>query len=210
MKRNRIIPLLSTAVMFSLVCPIPATAVAKGPSGDFTQGEYLQWLAKASAKTANLPANPTAADYVNWAVARGIIPAGGWQPAAPLTRAVYAQTLAQLYGVSAGMDPVRALQSEGVVVPTTNLISRTTVLAELADFGFHSGTADGSRHPATPIDPGHKVFICHNRQTIEVSQSAVAAHLAHGDRLGVCQGRQDDHRGDDRRNDDRSNGRRNG
>jgi len=189
MNWKNVVSLFGAAAVLSLACPIQASALPGGPSGDLTQREYLELLAKASARKASLPANPTATDYVRWAVARGIMPEGGWRPDAPLTRAVYAQTLAQLYGVPARMDPVRALVSEGVVVPSTNLISRTTVLAELADFGFRSGTADGSRHPATPIHPGHKVLICHNRHTIQVSQSAVPAHLAHGDRLGVCQGR---------------------
>ena len=180
--------------------------MAGGPPGDLTQREYLELLAKASAKRASLPANPTATDYVNWAVARGIMPEGGWRPDAPLTREVYARTLAQLYGVPARMDPVRALVSEGVVVPSTNLISRTTVLAELADFGFRSGTADGSRHPATPIDPGHKVLVCHNRRTIQVSQSAVAAHVAHGDYLGACNNRRDDERRDNERRDNERRG----
>ena len=199
------VSLVGAAAIFALACPVQATALAGGSPGDLTQRQYLELLARASARRASLPANPTATDYVNWAVARGVIPEGGWRPDAPLTRAVYAQTLAQLYGVPARTDPVRALMSEGVVVPSTNLISRTTVLAELSDPGFRSGTADGSRHPATPINPGHKVAICHNRQTIEVSQSALAAHLAHGDYLGACNNRRDDER---RENERRENERR--
>jgi Galactose binding lectin domain. len=34
---------------------------------------------------------------------------------------------------------------------------------------------------------GNKIKICHNGNTIQVSQSAVAAHLAHGDNLGECE-----------------------
>ena len=155
MNWKKIVPLFSTAAIFSLVCPIQTSASTGAPPGDLTQREYLELLAKASARTASLPANPTAADYVKWAVARGIMPEGGWQPDAPLTRKVYAQTLAQLYGVSAQADPVRALVSEGVVVPSTDLISRTTVLQELGDFGFRSVTALTSHHPGTPVEPEH-------------------------------------------------------
>ena len=69
MNWKRIIPLFGAAAIVSLLCPIEATA-----ADDLTQAEYLEWLAKANARTATLPANPTATDYVNWAVARGIMP----------------------------------------------------------------------------------------------------------------------------------------
>jgi cysteine-rich repeat protein len=43
------------------------------------------------------------------------------------------------------------------------------------------------------VHGGKKVTLCHvppgnpaNRHTISVSESAVSAHLAHGDRLGTC------------------------
>jgi hypothetical protein len=49
--------------------------------------------------------------------------------------------------------------------------------------------------PGKKPSQGHKVTICHcppgnpeNRHTITVSESAVAAHLAHGDTLGPCEG----------------------
>ena len=45
--------------------------------------------------------------------------------------------------------------------------------------------------PPSPELPGHKVMICHkpngkNPHVIVVSQSAVPAHLGHGDVLGPC------------------------
>lgn len=36
-------------------------------------------------------------------------------------------------------------------------------------------------------DPEEKVTICHEGSTIEVDESAVPAHLAHGDTLGACE-----------------------
>lgn len=36
-------------------------------------------------------------------------------------------------------------------------------------------------------EPEEKVTICHNGDTIEVDESAVPAHLAHGDTLGACE-----------------------
>ena len=92
---GRVASLLGVGVMLALVSPLQASAFAGAP-GDITQGEYLQWLAKAGAKKASLPANPSAADYVKWAATRGIMPEGGWQLEAQLTREVYARTLAQL------------------------------------------------------------------------------------------------------------------
>jgi hypothetical protein len=51
---------------------------------------------------------------------------------------------------------------------------------------------------------GHhdKVEICHNSKTIEVAQSAVASHLAHGDKMGECKKDKKDDKG--KGNDDRN------
>ena len=187
MSWNRTISLLGTAAILSLASPIVATAFAARGPGDLTQGEYLHWLAKASGKKTALPSNPTTTDYVNWAVARGIMPQGGWKPEAALTRDAYAQTLAQLYGVSAQKDAVRALRSEGVIVPATQLVARETVIQELSDVGFRSATAVNASNSVTPVDPKAKVFLCHfQKETISVAPSGVTNHLSHGDYLGVC------------------------
>jgi hypothetical protein len=53
-------------------------------------------------------------------------------------------------------------------------ISLTAAVVAGLVFGFSGSSA------AT------KVLICHKGETIEVSQSAVPAHLAHGDRIGSC------------------------
>jgi hypothetical protein len=66
--------------------------------------------------------------------------------------------------------------------------------------GNHEGRGNGSKGDAQGDDNGsdddqygHKVVICHhppgnpdNAHTITVDQSAVPAHLAHGDTLGPC------------------------
>ena len=79
-----------------------------------------------------------------------------------------------------------ALPLQRVVVPASNLMSRTTVLNELSDFGFRSVTALNASYPATPIKPPTKVLICNGKNTLEVAASAVAAQLAHGAYLGSC------------------------
>ena len=201
---------LAAAAVLSVAFPMQATARPSAAPGDLTQAEYLQWLAKASAKKATLPANATTADLVKWAVARGIMPEGGWQPEAPLTREAYARTLAQVYGVSATADPVRALRSEGVVVPTTKLISRETVLQELQDFGFRSSTAQESRHPATPVKPDPREVICHNRHELVIPHSAYGGHAGHGDYLGACRPEPRNDKDDKGRKDDRKDDRKGG
>ena len=55
-----------------------------------------------------------------------------------------------------------------------------------------SGKETADAEPGKPDDKeyGHKKKICHDKgprqQTIEVSDNAVPAHLAHGDTLGEC------------------------
>lgn len=41
--------------------------------------------------------------------------------------------------------------------------------------------------PPDPEPPEEKVTICHKGNTIEVAESAVQAHLDHGDTLGPCE-----------------------
>ena len=61
----------------------------------------------------------------------------------------------------------------------------TLVILVSGTLGFLVGAPD--------VFAGNKITICHvppgnsdNKQTIEVSEKAVDAHLAHGDRLGPC------------------------
>jgi hypothetical protein len=39
---------------------------------------------------------------------------------------------------------------------------------------------------ADPPDKAKKVTVCHKGQTLEVPESALQAHLGHGDTLGPC------------------------
>jgi len=73
---------------------------------------------------------------------------------------------------------------------TTRLLSLIFVIAAIV--GFSAGSAYASPH--------EKVTICHippgnpdNMHTIEVGESAVDAHLAHGDMLSRCAGEDDEH-----------------
>ena len=51
---------------------------------------------------------------------------------------------------------------------------------------FLSTTAQQARDSGTPVGPPGKTTLCHKGETITVSDSAVPAHLQHGDTLGPC------------------------
>ena len=108
------------------------TAAASSAKADtMTQLEYLQFLAALS--KADLGPNPTPQDYVNWALAQGLRPDGGWQPDAKLHKQVVAQTVAQLLNIAPrkkGGNYVQLLAQNGITVPNANQVSRT----DLADF----------------------------------------------------------------------------
>ena len=55
--------------------------------------------------------------------------------------------------------------------------------AAFAGVGFANGSISSAQYQY-----GKKVTICHKgKNTITISQSALKAHLAHGDKLGACQ-----------------------
>ncbi|NJN05192.1 MAG: hypothetical protein HC814_00585 [Rhodobacteraceae bacterium] len=58
-----------------------------------------------------------------------------------------------------------------------------TLIATLALVAATSAFAQ-KKDPVSPNEP--KVTICHNGHSITVAQSAVPAHLAHGDTIGPC------------------------
>ena len=86
----------------------------------------------------------------------------------------------------------------GIVVLTALAlsVSQPSVMAASSSSGssasdpydFFSETAILQRDPGTPIGPTKKIIICHNGNTIRVSERAVQKHLAHGDTLGPCLG----------------------
>lgn len=67
------------------------------------------------------------------------------------------------------------------------LLTQTTARAEAADAAFETESALEARSIGSPVGPPKRIIICHKgRHTIRVAQSAVPAHLAHGDTLGPC------------------------
>jgi hypothetical protein len=185
--------LLGMAGIIAFVFATRPVLAGDKPAASMSQAQYLELLAKATADTASLPENAATADYVKWAVQQGIQPDGGWKPNAPLTRDVFAQTLAQVYGVTGQKDPARELEKVGVVIPSSKALTAKQVGQVFYDFGFQSPTALASSNPGTPVGPRQRVAICHRppgnpgkRITIVVAETALPAHLAHGDTLGPC------------------------
>lgn len=58
--------------------------------------------------------------------------------------------------------------------------------ASVGMFAAFAGTGAGSISGEQEYQYGHKRTICHRSVTIEVDESSVDAHLAHGDTLGPC------------------------
>jgi hypothetical protein len=111
-------------------------------SSPVTQIELLQWLVHLRGADASLPAAASTSDYVQWARSQGIEPHGGWNAGAVLTRADFAQTLAQLFGLnSQSLDAGSILEKEGVVLPADQTVSRATLVTVVDQFGFQSRTA---------------------------------------------------------------------
>jgi hypothetical protein len=129
---------LGAGVCAFLLAALPATAGAGTP---MTQLEYIRWVAQLSGASAQFTAKSGVSDYVQWARDNGMNPSGGWNVSAALTREVLAQTLAQLYGISAtkgNTDWVRLLQREGIEISGAPIVSRSD-LAGVIDGGGLQG-----------------------------------------------------------------------
>lgn len=132
--------LLSAGLFTGLMHPVAAKAEA---GVAISQLEYLQWLVQLSGDTGQFTAAATPNAYVDWARSRNMLPTGGWQPTALLSRDVLAQTLVQFYNMKVKKDAdfVRTLQREGIQVPDAVTISREAFVSMVDEFGFQSRTA---------------------------------------------------------------------
>ena len=187
------------------------TARAEG----VTHLKFLQVLAQVTGESSQFSSSSSAADYSNWARAKGISPSGGWQANAALSRDALAQALVQLLNLNAnkyGGDPIRTLAREGIPISSIDpakitavelkaLIEQTMVQNRLnaikqnngqrkgddGNLGNGDDNTDGHQHgPPQGPDPDHKITICHKGHTITVDKHSLRAHLAHGDTIGAC------------------------
>jgi hypothetical protein len=125
---------------------------ADRPSAPISQIELLQWLVHLRGAEASLPTAATTGDYVDWARSQNIEPQGGWNPGAALTRSVFAQTLAQFFGLNVvGQDPIRALEMEGVAIPAADVVTRSTLVDVVGRFGFQSHAGVMVQSSATKV-----------------------------------------------------------
>lgn len=175
-----------TAIMLGSALMGASQVWAADDSSHITQKEYLQWLVRLHGDESILPAKPTADDYLKWARDNKVEPKDGWKLNELLTREVFAETLAQVFGVPTDGGATAALAKEGVTIPSENLVARPAMMKAIDDFGFQSKVARLSTTAGTPIGPRERVAICHRGRTIVVASPAVQAHLNHGDYLGAC------------------------
>jgi|GEM_PF-3226147 hypothetical protein len=137
-----------------LITPTAAKADATAP---LTQLEYIRWLVQLAGATSQFSANSTAADYIQWARDHGMNPKGGWNPTAPLTRDVLVQTLGQFLGIvgpKSSSEWVRALEREGIVLPSEDpVVTRATFANVVDEFGFQTIVGRKARRTKTVLCP---------------------------------------------------------
>lgn len=128
-----------------------------------SQLEYLQWMVQLTGDSASFSAESSAADYVQWARAKGMDPSGGWNANSALTPEQLAQSLVQLYGLNPrkyGGDYFKILEREGInITQGAPEVSRSALASLVDDFGFQSRTAiiakakNTMKHPKPPKPP---------------------------------------------------------
>jgi hypothetical protein len=141
------------------------SAATTAKADTMTQLEYIQFLVALSGD--NLGPNATPQDYVNWALARGLNPDGGWQTDAKLAKNVVAQTVAQLVNIVPRKNVgnyVALLAQNGIHVPNGNQISRTDLI-DFIDTGlagwlasFGAASPSSVRQGSAPT-PGSSVIV---------------------------------------------------
>jgi|SRR4051812_34483883 hypothetical protein len=144
-------------VMVAVAIFAGSTLVSKARDS-VTQLSYIQSLVQLCGDSGQFKNTSTPQDYVQWAQGKGMVPNGGWQPTAKLTRDILAQTLVQLYGLNtkkSGGDFVRTLQKEGIDVGESEDISRGGLIAVFDDALFLSRLGNVGHHKGSPHKPPH-------------------------------------------------------
>lgn len=138
-------------VQFAVVI---SSFAAPQKSAVVTQGEYLRWLAYVRPDGSPF-VGAVESDYLYWAQQQNLRPQEGWKPSEPLSREVFAQTLAQVLGVKPSdnkVGSVQALEKEGVFIPAKETVDRVTLVNVLDGLAFQSPTAVLALNVGSPID----------------------------------------------------------
>jgi hypothetical protein len=107
------------AMLLAAFVLLMGTAMVAQAKDRVTQLQYLQWLVKVSGDTAQFNNSSKPQDYVQWALAKGMQPNGGWKPTQTLKEDQLAQTLVQLLQLNPNKknaDYEKILKREGIVL----------------------------------------------------------------------------------------------
>ena len=155
------------AAALAIIVGLMAGPISAKAEDHITQLTYLQWLVKVSGDSAQFNNSSTAQDYVQWAVAKGMAPNGGWKPDKVLNREQLATTLVQYLGLATkkGGDPLKILQREGLdllkALADSEEVDRKALLFIFDDDMFrlrvpgHSPHGPPPGHKPHPVHPGN-------------------------------------------------------
>src|SRR5258706_455747 len=107
------------ATLLAAFVLLMGTAKVAQAKDHVSQLQYLQWLVKVSGDTAQFNNNSTPQDYVQWALAKGMKPNGGWKPSHNLNQEQLAQTLVQFLDLNPNKknaDYKKILAREGIAL----------------------------------------------------------------------------------------------
>lgn len=140
-----------TALAVGAACYMAVLNPSSASAQEATQLKYLQLMVVLTGEAPWFPANGSAQDYVQWARNNGMRPKDGWNPSAPITTDIIAQTLVQLLGVSPRKfngDYYRTLVREGINLPKLDIVTNEW-LAAFIDNPWRWSKS----HPPSPKDP---------------------------------------------------------
>jgi hypothetical protein len=138
---------VSALCLTAVLSPTQASAAAATP---VTQLQYIQILAQALGDAGQFNAGSTAADYIQYAVNKGLSPVGGWSADAPMTAEILALTWIQIRGLDPtkyNRDYFRNLDVDGFHIDRNAVVSHT----------FMVGFLD---QPTAMSATGHTVYLC--------------------------------------------------
>jgi|SwirhirootsSR2_FD_contig_101_47724_length_736_multi_3_in_0_out_0_1 hypothetical protein len=145
------------ALAVGATCYLAVLSPSSASAQSATQLKYLQLMVVLTGEAPWFPAGATADDYVQWARNNGMRPTGGWNPDAPITTDIIAQTLSQLLGYNPRKfngDYYRTLAYEGLYIPMLPEVTNEW-LASFMDnpWRWSKKNPPSPKEPKDPKDP---------------------------------------------------------